>query len=154
MTIEILSNEHLNQMKNQHQIMVLDIYGDYCQPCKQMKPAYDNLSLRYSSPQVAFCSLNVELGLVQGVRGVPTLQVFTNGQLAQEILGADLQQLEQMLSNLNVREQSQPYNPPQQVQRQQLQTSSQFIAPAVSTPQFKNKTENSKSSGYKTWNKY
>lgn len=136
--IEITSKQQLNQLLQQYPVVILDIYGTYCGPCKAMKSTYESMADKYTSQQVVFTYLNVETNIISNVKGVPTLQVFHNGNMIEEILGADIPALQKAISTL--------VPEPQPVT---FKTEQQIIQPQ--TLQFKNKPNDRKSSMYKTY---
>ena len=76
---------------------IVDFWASWCGPCKIIAPAFEELSNQYSG-KVKFAKVNVDENPKTpanfGVRGIPTLIMFKQGQEAARIAGAmDLQNL-------------------------------------------------------------
>ena len=80
-------------------ICVVDVYGDWCGPCKSIAPKYADMFKKYAKP--GLCVLlkeNADLGLSPDVRGVPTFQFFVNGvNDGNPVIGADIRSVEERL---------------------------------------------------------
>lgn len=98
---EITSKEQFQQLLSKHQVIVVDIYADWCYPCKVMAPEFEKLAAKYSSknPNVLFCKSNAENHVFQ-IKGLPTIEFFVNGQSHHTILGADLENVRETLHKM------------------------------------------------------
>ncbi len=71
-------------------LVVVDMYADWCGPCKMMAPVIDGLSEDYED--VKFCKLNVDeaddVAAKYGVMSIPTFLFIKDGQLVKTIVGA------------------------------------------------------------------
>ncbi|MGW8311547.1 MAG: thioredoxin, partial [Thiogranum sp.] len=71
--------------------VLIDFWADWCAPCKMLMPVLDKLAADYPGQlQIAKVNTDVERGLAQqhGIRSLPTLHLYRNGELVEEILGA------------------------------------------------------------------
>lgn len=96
--ISITSKEHKQQLCKNNRIVVVDVYGNWCGPCKQIAPRYAEMAQQYNRP--GFCLLvneDVDQEFSDGVRGVPAFQFFVNGQFVETITGADIKRVEAKL---------------------------------------------------------
>lgn len=106
---EISSQEQYNQlMSSQYDVVVMKVGAEWCGACKTIKDFYGQLASAYSSPKVIFVYINADLGLVQGVRGLPTFLIYVKGQQYDQVLGANKKELQDKLVQILG-------NPPQQV---------------------------------------
>jgi len=69
--------------------VVVDVYADWCGPCRALAPLLDRLAEVYSG-RVRFVKVNIdedpEVAEVYRVEGVPTLLLFRNGQLTDRVV--------------------------------------------------------------------
>lgn len=69
--------------------VLVDMYADWCGPCKQIAPLLEEVSNENESVKIV--KFNVEDGrdtaVKYGVRGVPTLLYFVNGELVKTKVG-------------------------------------------------------------------
>ena len=69
--------------------VVVDMYADWCGPCKMMAPVVEELS--ESMENVKFCKLNVDtaphVAAQYRVMSIPTFLFFKDGELAGSVIG-------------------------------------------------------------------
>ena len=72
-------------------LTLVDVFADWCGPCKVISPIIDELSSDYQG-QVVFGKLNVdespEKTTELGVRNIPTILVYKDGQIVERKTGA------------------------------------------------------------------
>lgn len=64
--------------------VLIDFWAEWCGPCKQIAPALDEISDEFDTVTVAKMNIdeNPETPSKFGVRGIPTLMLFKDGELA------------------------------------------------------------------------
>nr|1M7T_A Chain A, Chimera of Human and E. coli thioredoxin [synthetic construct] len=71
-------------------LVVVDFSATWCGPCKMIKPFFHSLSEKYSN--VIFLEVDVDdaqdVAPKYGIRGIPTLLLFKNGEVAATKVGA------------------------------------------------------------------
>jgi len=71
--------------------VLVDFWAEWCGPCKMIAPALEEISKSLDG-KVKIVKLNVdenpETPMKYGVRGIPTLMLFKNGQVAATKIGA------------------------------------------------------------------
>ena len=98
---EIQSTEDKKNMINGHSICLIDVYADWCGPCKLTAPAFAKLFKNYNlKGVVGLAKENVELGLSRSVQVIPSFQFIVDGKLDSIITGADMDSVEEKLVNL------------------------------------------------------
>jgi thioredoxin 1 len=73
------------------QPILVDYWAEWCGPCKMIAPILDEVSTAYEGKlQIAKMNVdeNREIPGKFGIRGIPTLMLFKNGQLAATKVGA------------------------------------------------------------------
>ncbi len=73
------------------QPVVVDFWADWCRPCHMLTPTVEEIAKEHQAT-VKIVKLNVDENMnVPGkysIRGIPTLLVFKDGQVADQIVGA------------------------------------------------------------------
>ena len=71
--------------------VVVDFWAEWCQPCKQIAPFLEELAGELGD-QIKVAKVNIDDNPLTptkyGVRGIPTLMVFKNGEIAATKVGA------------------------------------------------------------------
>src|SRR5690606_35088150 len=71
--------------------VLVDFWATWCGPCKALAPKLDEIAKEYGSKlRVAKVDIdqNRETPSAYGVRGVPTLVLFKDGQVVDQIVGS------------------------------------------------------------------
>ena len=71
--------------------VLVDYWAEWCGPCKMIAPILDEVSKEYGG-KLTVAKLNVDENTATpakfGIRGIPTLMLFKDGQLAATKVGA------------------------------------------------------------------
>ena len=69
---------------------LVDFWAEWCQPCKVLAPTIEELANEFEG-KVVVGKLNVDdnpaTATKYGIRGIPTLLIFKNGEVAQQMVG-------------------------------------------------------------------
>src|SRR5437773_1993542 len=70
--------------------VLVDFWAEWCGPCKMIAPLLDELASEFDG-RVKIGKVNIDehqtLATEYGIRAIPTLLVFKNGQVAEQIVG-------------------------------------------------------------------
>lgn len=86
-----------------NKLVVVDIYADWCQPCKLVAPRVAELSHKYTNPGMCVIvkeNLDDEISDKNEITGVPTFQFYFKGRLVHSVVGADMEQVERNIGEL------------------------------------------------------
>ena len=86
--ISIRDEAHFKRVLADHDPVLVDFYADWCGPCQMLAPVLERLAAE-TDGTIAKVDTEALPGLAQqfGVRGLPTLVRFENGQPATRAVG-------------------------------------------------------------------
>ncbi len=71
--------------------VLVDFWADWCSPCKQLSPIIDELAAHYEG-RVKVVKLDTNANMATpaqfGVRNLPTVLVFSGGELVKQMMGS------------------------------------------------------------------
>ena len=71
--------------------VLVDFWAEWCGPCRQIAPAVDEVAAEYKGRAVVG-KVNVDhhptIATQYGIRSIPSLLVFSDGKVQQQIIGA------------------------------------------------------------------
>ncbi|WGE48641.1 thioredoxin [Actinobacillus equuli] len=84
-------NDFEQDVLNAKQPVLVDFYADWCPPCQIIAPSLEVLAEEYQG-KAKIVKINVdqnpELSMKFGVRNIPTLMTFRNGEIIDRTTGA------------------------------------------------------------------
>ena len=90
-TVEITDDNFENTVLKADKFFLLDFWAPWCAPCKMISPVLEELSNEMSS-KLTIGKINIDselqTGTKYGVRGIPFLLLFHNGEVIDLKVGA------------------------------------------------------------------
>ena len=86
-----ITNENFESLKNGSLPLVVDFWATWCGPCRMVAPIIEKLAGKYDGKiVVGKCDVeeNDDLAGEFGIRNIPTILFFKNGEVVDKIVGA------------------------------------------------------------------
>ncbi len=92
MAHEINDQNFAEEIKNFPGVALVDFWAPWCGPCKMQGPIIDELTADFANePKVKITKINVDENQVIpqefSIMSIPTLKIFKNGQVVEEMVG-------------------------------------------------------------------
>lgn len=86
-------NELVNIL-NKHKIVVMDIYADWCGPCKKYAPIFESIANEFRGiNKIIFIKLNIENtdfeNYTSDISSIPTFLIYRNNKRISKLVGAN-----------------------------------------------------------------
>lgn len=89
-----ITNENFESLKNGDMPLVVDFWATWCGPCRMVGPIISQLAEEYDG-RIVVGKCDVEeaddIAAEMGIRNIPTIMFFKNGQLVDKFVGATTQ---------------------------------------------------------------
>jgi len=86
--IHLESPDQFRAVLNDHDVVLADFYADWCGPCKMLEPILADLAATTPATVLKVdVDAHQKLAGEHGVRGVPTLLLVVDGDVAERIVG-------------------------------------------------------------------
>jgi thioredoxin 1 len=86
--VHVESGDHLDELAADHDVVLVDFYADWCGPCQMLEPTMEEIAAE-TRAVVAKVDIDALQSLAgeYGVRGVPTLVLFADGEQVEQVVG-------------------------------------------------------------------
>ncbi len=89
-TAEVTDANFEAEVLNSDKPVVIDFWAEWCAPCRQLTPIIEQLALQYKD-RIKVVKMNIdespETPGRYGVRAIPTVLAFQNGEVIQQLQG-------------------------------------------------------------------
>jgi thioredoxin 1 len=86
--IHVKSKEHLDELVAEHDVVLVDFHAEWCGPCKMLEPTVEEIA---AESEAAVLKVDIDelqdLAREAGVRSVPTLLFYADGEEARRVVG-------------------------------------------------------------------
>lgn len=86
-----ITSKNFEELKNGKQPLVVDFWATWCGPCRMVGPIISELAEQYDGRiTVGKCDVeeNDDLAMEFGIRNIPTILFFKNGEIVDKLVGA------------------------------------------------------------------
>ena len=86
-----ITSENFENLKNGSKPLVVDFWATWCGPCRMVGPIISELATKYADKiVVGKCDVedNDDLAMEFGIRNIPTILFFKNGEVVDKLVGA------------------------------------------------------------------
>ena len=89
--LEVSNDDFESEVVNSERPVLVDFWAEWCGPCKQIAPVVEEIASEHSD-KLKVCKMDVdanrETAVQFGIRSIPTLLIFKNGEVAGSQIGA------------------------------------------------------------------
>ncbi len=90
--IKTLTDQNFqDEVKNSQTPILVDFWAEWCAPCRMIAPVLDEIADEYDG-KVTIGKINVDqnrsVAAQYGVMSIPTLILFKNGEMVEQLVGA------------------------------------------------------------------
>ena len=97
---ELQNASEIEELIRKNNVVCLDIYSTWCQPCMNTAAAYADLADRYTQPGVAVVKYDhakMTSSERKNIQALPVYKFYLFGKFAGEVVGADIEAVEKQL---------------------------------------------------------
>lgn len=91
MAFQITTDNFQTEVLDSNKVALVDFWAEWCGPCRMIGPVVEELASEYADKAlIAKCNVD-DYGDVAsqfGIRSIPTILFFKNGELADRVVGA------------------------------------------------------------------
>ena len=89
--LEATDGNFESDVLNSDQVSLVDFWAEWCGPCKMIAPILEEIAQEYGE-KIKVCKMDIDSNQATppkyGIRGIPTLMLFKNGEVEATKVGA------------------------------------------------------------------
>ena len=86
--IDVEGAAHLEELLEEHSVVLVDFYADWCGPCKMLAPTVAEIAAETDAAVLKVdIDAHQDLAAEYQVQGVPTLYLFEGGEVRERMVG-------------------------------------------------------------------
>lgn len=89
--LELTDSNFSDEVENSDKPVLVDFWAEWCGPCRMVGPVVEELAGEYEG-KAKIGKVNVdnnpEVSVKYGIRSIPALLIFKNGEVVDQIIGA------------------------------------------------------------------
>lgn len=86
----VATNANFKAILSSERPVMVDFWAVWCGPCRMLSPTVDDIAAKYEGKvDVVKCNVDdcQEIAIQYGIRSIPTLMFFKNGEMVQRTVG-------------------------------------------------------------------
>lgn len=86
----VITNTNIEEVLSSSKVVLIDFWATWCGPCRVLSPTVDEVAADYEGRAVvAKCNVDdcEDISVKYGIRNIPTLLFFQDGQLVDRTVG-------------------------------------------------------------------
>ncbi len=86
-----LTDSNFDNVVSDENLVLVDFWAVWCGPCKMIAPIVEELAEEYDGKLTVGkvdVDSNREIAMKYGIRSIPTLMIFKDGEVVEQIIGA------------------------------------------------------------------
>lgn len=89
--VEFQNIQEKMQAIAEHKLVVVDIFADWCSPCKKIEPQYAEMAKSFAGNRhILFAKENLDNGITKNLGSIPFFQIFLESKLVDTVSGGNL----------------------------------------------------------------